>query len=169
MTGARLEAAVVPASVALGAGGRDKVEHAAPLIRSVADGAYDGELSLIHKSPDGKEDILRRNLRLGTSDSPFLFSQDVLSTLDGVVTASIKGTVRPMTTAAGALGFQFEVKEGFTTPAATQSVGSAAQSKAVLMPPGADTVTIDLPMPRSPVDSLAGHTLSLRLKVTPHR
>jgi len=162
MTAARLEVTIAPRQAVK----RSSSEPVGALT-PIADTSYDAEVSLVFAKPDGKEDVQRRNLRLGASPSPFRFSTiSIPFTDEDVIRINVQGAIRPMATTAGDVWLQLEIDRSVTAPPGFVPGPSGVQMKRIPLPASPEPVTIELPaLFSSSRDRLAGHALALRIRI----
>jgi hypothetical protein len=159
MTGARLEATMVPRAA--------PVPAPSGALMPMSSASYETELSLVYKRPDGKEDVQRRNLRLGANASPFKFSAISVPVTDqDVIAINVQGSVRPMATAAGDVWLQFEIDRRINAPPGVVSGPTGTELKRIPLPSSSEPVSFDLPaLSNTSSGHLAGHSLALRIRV----
>jgi hypothetical protein len=132
----------------------------------VAVAPFDAELWLVHRLPNGTEEVQRQIVRFGSNSSPFNFPLVAIAMAQGRVDIDVTGMLRLVS------------DEGAPTRvhiAITRRIGSEGQpdrfgntGRLMPVPPPTDVIAFELPWPADVVpDSLVGHRFSVRLRVTP--
>jgi len=166
VTGAKLEVAMAPRSAGNRSAGRPITA-----LTPIANASYDAEVSLVFSKPGSKEDVQRRTLQLGANPAPFRFSTISVPFTDlDVIRITVQGAVKAMATTAGDIVLECEIDRRITAPPGTVPEPSGTQAKRIPLPASGESVTLELPaLFSSSRDRLAGHALSLRIRIFPKK
>ena len=104
----------------------------------------DGELWLVHRRPDGVENVQRMEIRAGQSGTGFFFRPARVETPTATVQIEVAGDIRPSTSQNGpGLAIAIERVLFSNQPGAVPSRGGSART--IPLPPAGDVISFDLP------------------------
>ena len=130
----------------------------------IDDAAYDAEVWLVHRLPQGQDETLKQTGHIGRDGRVFEFPAMHVSTDAGVVDVSVAGMLRPMTLDDGTIVLRAAIAR--VLGGAGNSTGSSVT--AIPMPGPSDAVSFEtplLPARFQAVDPLSGHQFSVLVRL----